>query len=83
LGFVSAQRGVPAAALLNRSAPARVDWTQRHQLRDLLVIGERQHTKLANEAVELNDSADYSEAEREELLTMLFARHGYALRFEP
>lgn len=83
LGFVSAQCGVPAPAMLRRTTPNGLPEHAGEPLLGLLLKHYTAHTELATAAVQINDSIGMNDEERESALCTLFAEHGYALRFEP
>lgn len=83
LGFVSAQCGVPAPAMLRRTTPNGLPEHTGEPLLGLLLKHYTTHTELAAAAVRINDTIGMDDAERESQLSALFVAHGYTLRFEP
>jgi hypothetical protein len=86
LGFVSAQCGVPADALINNPAPwhllQRGHDDAADPIRGILLLEDVGiETDLANAAMNINDCYYDADAEREPALARLFANHGYELEF--
>lgn len=92
LGFCASQLGVGDDALLDVGEPRDID---PHDVAFDAVDGvlvdiyesddienvERRNSKLANRAIDINDSPEINDADRESLLSKLFAKHGYELTF--
>lgn len=95
LGFVANQCGMAADVLLDNATPACLRWDDDADMERIAgILAECTgvgaygddiwaDSQLAVVAITLNDDAAISEAERETQLSALFAKHGYALRFEP
>lgn len=82
LGFVAEQRGVPREHLLDVLEPE--DLPGHALIEGLLVSGDcdgSRNSALSSNAMVINDDHTIDDAERERLLTALFAEHGCALEF--
>jgi hypothetical protein len=88
LGFVSEQCGVPRDALMLHATPCRT--SAKFDLQGFLTeLRERSwadepfwgNTRLAGDAMEVNDNENLTDSERERELVAIFGGHGYELEF--
>jgi hypothetical protein len=88
LGFVCVQLGVPRASILDKYEPGSLSHGSAGYalIKNILVDDDRGfvgNSPLATAAIDINDSQNMEDAEREHLLSALFAEYGYEMEFVP
>jgi len=83
LGFVALQSGLAEHDIAGRLLPSELGHDVAQLVVNLLVDTWSEDTDLSIDASAINDDDAIDDAEREAQLTVLFAEHGFALRFEP